>query len=182
MNAMNWREYFKLTLGYVGILLFIFFTIDIVHFKFFHPKIVLHAIVLDTILTMIFSVMVLKVTKIITFNAIFLTNACIIFSLLALLYNVLGPTMCDRSLSVFLLIKLKEAEEAHKIITVNDLVQITNEQYVRGSHMVEKRLIDHQSSGAIQVNNGIVTLTPSGELAADTFETLYWIQNIPKTF
>ncbi len=171
-----------LTTGYLIALLILFFIIDILHFHFFYPKIVLHAIALDTILAIILTGILLRCLPIFSFNSVLLTNASVIFVLLALLYNVLGPTMCDRSLSVFLLMQVKHADDANKKLTVNELVEITNADYVRGPHMVEKRLIDHEASGAIKVENGVVMLTPSGELAADTFEFLYWSLNIPEKF
>lgn len=178
-----WREYLTLTFGYVFILLIIFFIINIIHFRLFHPQIVLHAVALDTILAVIITGGLLKIVPAFSFHSVLLANACLIFFLLTGLYNVLGPTMCDRSLSVFLLMQIKQADNSGKIITVNNLIKKTDSEYIRGSHMVEKRLIEHQASGAIEINkDGMIKLTLSGELAVNTFEFLYWSLDIPQNF
>ncbi len=184
MNQISWREYLTLTLGYCFTLLIIFFIINLLHFKFLHPKIVLHGIFLDIILTMIITSFFIKFVfvRILPCNAVFLTNACLIFFLLSSLYNVLGPTMCDRSLSVFLLIKVKNSNDIGKTITKNELIQATNLQYIRGSYMVEKRLAEQQVTGVIEIKSGAVTLTPLGRLITSIYEFFYWALDIPKTF
>jgi hypothetical protein len=180
IEVLNWQKYWIWSLLYLFILIVVFLIINVLHFRLLPPSIVLHAMLIDITLTILFVGLLFKSIYFLTFNTFLLTNTGIIFILLAMLYSALGPTMSDRSLSVFLLIKVKEANEYHQSITVNDLVHLSNLQYVNGSAMVEKRLFEQEASGALKIKDGSVMLTSSGKHVAQLFEFFNWMLGIQK--
>ena len=181
-TVLTWRDYLTLTAGYVLVLTVAFLAVTILHFRLLHPVIVLHALLFDMVIAILLTGLFLKVCRRFPFHPVLLTNACLLFLLIASLFSILGPTMCDRSLSVFLLVKIKDAQTQHQTMTTQDLVQLSNTEYIQGSRMVEKRLSEHKASGAIQINDNVVTLTPAGDFIAGVFEFFYWLLDIPKTF
>lgn len=179
---LRWRDYIGVSVFYLVVLFVIFLAIDIFHFNYFRPHIVLHGMMMDMGFTILITVLLVRLLPALPFHAILLTNASIIFLFIASLYSVLGPVMCDRSLSVFILQKLEEASDAHKTLTVPELVALTQTHYIQGSHMVEKRLAEQQATGAINIQDDKITLTPGGILAAQIFEFFYKVYGIPKDF
>ena len=70
------------------------------------------------------------------------------------------PTVIDRSLSFYILEKLKQRGGG---IKESAFEQIFAKEYVKEHHLVDVRLTEQLQSGTISIENGCVKLTPKGE-------------------
>lgn len=181
MEMISVRRFLLINLSNLLLLSFIFLVIHLVHFNYFRPIIVLHAVALDSFFSVIATALILFFLR----NKggwLLFFNSALIFLLCTSLYNVLGPTMCDRSLSVFIILKVHEAEKSNQKLSPQELYNIVSKEYVRGNDMTDKRLFEQQASGAlIQTKDGL-SLTPGGRRTANFFNFIFWSLNMKKNF
>ncbi len=141
-------------------LIAIFLAIHILHFRIFKPEFVLKASIIDALLTVLtFCAILILFTKQDKF-VIFSSGICTLLFLA--IYSILIPTMVDRSISVYLLIYLNDAKN-------NELEVEELKKRLRNPQIIEKRLTEHQRSGAIEIKNNKIKITKKGKILANIF-------------
>jgi len=169
MNAENFIPFFTFFIA----LVVIYILIHLVHFRFFTPKLVLRASVMDSLLTILLSPLLYKICSIflLEISIIQVFIAVIIFFQLSVIYSILGPNMLDRSLSVPMIIILQkkgkiQEREFYKYKDINI------------ETLVKKRIEDCIKSGNLTKEGGDLRITKKGTFVANVFWLLSRILNI----
>jgi hypothetical protein len=181
MVGQSLKVYLKANLFYFAVVTIIYLVIQFLHFRIFTDSIVLYSLLADAIL----SILVCGLGLVLFYKQFETTtwiNAMIIFLLSSTLYATLGPTMCDRSLSTFLLLEVRDANERGEVLTSEKLVHLVDEKYVMKDHMVMKRLREYEKSGVVRTEQGAITMTPRGRFIAGIFDFFYKFLNLQRKF
>ena len=138
-----------------------FLIINFLHFQYITVSVILYACIWDALLA---SVIVFgayaylrRKAPVLLPTEFALTAAA--SNLLILLYSVMGPTVIDRSLSVYIVQKIDQrggevAEAAMPAIFV--------EEYMPEMRLVEVRMTEQLTSGTVVIEDGCVILTGKG--------------------
>jgi len=149
----------KILFQIISINIAIFAIVHFAHFRLFPPKIVFLAGLIDTIIAVITSSilasLIFKDLTLIVASGMFCVAAC-------MLYVTLVPTMVDRSITVYTLLSLRDAGP-------NGLSEKVISERLRGNRIIEKRFEELEATGAINNNNGQLTLTPRGYISSTVF-------------
>lgn len=137
----------------------IFLIVHFAHFRFFQPKIVFMAGLIDTMIavttTSILASLIFKDATLVVASGMLCASA-------SMLYVTLIPTMVDRSITVYTLLSLHDAGP-------DGLSEKSISEQLRGNRIIEKRFEDLEKTGAINNNNGQLTLTQRGYVSAMVF-------------
>lgn len=157
---------------------FAFLLINWIHFQTLSVAVILYACILDTILA---SALVLGAYRFFWWKRSVLlpTEAgltAIAANLLILLYAVMGPTVIDRSLSIYIVQKIdmrggRVAEAAMPDIFVKE--------YLPEFRLVDVRMTEQVQSGTVEIEDGCVVLTGKGR-ALSQFADFYRKNFLPK--
>lgn len=159
-------------------LLAAFLVVNQVHFRCFRVYVVLYACVLDASIALVavaaafwfFRRRTTQLTKLeIGLAAAFAYT-------LALLYAVMGPTVIDRSLSIYIVEKVYQrggevAEAAMPAIFIDE--------YMPEYRLVDVRMTEQLRSKTLTLDNGCLRLTPRGRFLAQ-FMLFYRREFLPK--
>ncbi len=147
----------------IGVL---FLVINWLHFQFLPVSVILYACILDTLAA---SAIVLGLYRFIWWKrtALVATEAgltVIAANLLVLLYAVMGPTVIDRSLSIYIVQKvdMRGGEVAEAAMPA-----IFTDEYMPEFRLVDVRLTEQVTSGTLVIENGCISITPKGKLLSD---------------
>ncbi len=152
-------KYALLGIAYVGI----FFSINIIHFHFFSPSVILYSLLFDIFLALIFLIIIILFlhSKEYLIRDILLTTFFLISVTLSLvLYAFVIPTAIDRSLSVYLLEKI---ETNNGSMTIAELDKIAREDYFDEMLVVDVRIDEQLATGSIEVIGDKVVITSKGK-------------------
>ena len=84
-------------------------------------------------------------------------------NLLILLYAVMGPTVIDRSLSVYIVQKI---DQRGGEVAESSMPAIFVEEYMPEMALVEVRMTEQLTSGTVVIKDGCIRLTGKGRLAS----------------
>jgi len=155
-----------------------FLVINFLHFQFLTVKVILYACILDAFLA---SVIVLLVYWFVwrPKSALLISEVVLVSiasNLLILLYAVMGPTVIDRSLSLYIVEKL---DQRGGQISEEAMADIFVREYLPEFRLVDVRLTEQVASGTAKIENGCVILTEKGrQLSA--FVSFYRRVFLPK--
>lgn len=137
-----------------------FIILHILHFRIFLPEIILKAAILDSIIApLIPSIAAVYLIR----NYYFIIfSSYLIITLCAILYSVLIPTMVDRSISVYMLIYLEEAQNNE--INFDEL-----RKKLQSNSILNQRFNEHNLEGTIEFKDDNVKLTKKGSMVAKIF-------------
>lgn len=131
------------------------------HVQYFKINVVFYAAIADGIIAAALSgvllLLVCSFSKLTRFEILLLIT---IWLLGGYSYAISVPTVIDRSLSFYILEKVKQRGGG---IRQDAFEYIFTQEYVKEHHLVDVRLTEQLASGTIVIENGCVKLTPKGE-------------------
>ena len=95
----------------------------------------------------------------------------------SLAFQVIVPVTIERSITVFLLYELRAQPES---LSREDLAIRFQEGYVKGRHMLQKRLAENSFSGNLDVRGDKVLLTRRGRAVVDFLSVTGRLFSVPK--
>ena len=148
-----------------GLTVVVFFVINLIHFNFIEVDVVFFACMIDLVLTLLIvtplAYWLLSKRKNLTRTEMSLTG--LLMSVTLVLYSVLGPTVIDRSLSFYLVEKLRLRGGE---IAYDAFPEIFVKEYVPEYRLMDVRLTEQFSSGFAERRGDCVVLTDKGRLLA----------------
>lgn len=143
----------------------VFFAVNLIHFNFFVVDVVFFACVLDLFITLLIVAplawWLLSRRKTLTPTEMTLTG--LLCTVTLVLYSVLGPTVIDRSLSFYLVEKLKQRGGE---IAYDAFPEIFIKEYMPEYRLMDVRLMEQFSSGFSELQGNCVVLTDKGRMVA----------------
>jgi hypothetical protein len=143
----------------------VFFAINLIHFNYFQVDVVFFSCLIDIALTGLIvgpaAYWVLSKRKTLTQTEMSLTGMLIALSLV--FYSVMGPTVIDRSLSFYLVEKLRLRGGE---IAYNAFPEIFVKEYIPEYRLMDVRLQEQFSSGFAEYRGDCVVLTDKGRFVA----------------
>ena len=138
-----------------------FLIVNYIHFQNFTVNVILYACMWDAVIAAIIVMgayiwLRLKSGPLLA-TEFALTGIASFF--LVLLYGVMGPTVVDRSLSIYLVQKVDQRGGA---VAESSMHDIFVKEYLPEFGVVDVRLTEQLTSGTIKVEDGCVILTPKG--------------------
>lgn len=148
-----------------------------VHVTYFKVNVVLYDAITDGVVASIVAVAILFLwQKFNIFNRFEKLQFAIIWLLAGYIFAISIPTVIDRSLSFYILEKLKQRGGQ---IQLERFEEVFTKEYVKEHRLVDIRLTEQQQSGTIKIENGCVTLTKRGEALA-VFSQFFRHNFLPK--
>ncbi|MDG1436745.1 MAG: hypothetical protein P8P83_03040 [Rickettsiaceae bacterium] len=155
MNT-NFSQFFCI----LAALVFVFSFVHIIHFRLFNTHIVLNAILVDIVLTCCIILLICIAKKT---DGFVIFSSTITFTLFAVIYAVLIPTMVDRSISVDLLTAL--AVEPSGTMSASQL-----EKAINMDDVLDKRFDEQVHTGLMSKTiDGRLKITNKGKFVASVF-------------
>lgn len=157
---------------------FAFLAVNFVHFQFFPVSVILWACVLDLALVLLFLVPagVVFARGRVSLTGAEATLAVLLSCVTVILYAVMGPTVIDRSLSIYIVQKIDQRGGA---ISMNSVPDLFVEEYMPEFRLVDVRLTEQLTSGTAREEAGCLILTPKGKLLSD-FAAFYRRNFLPR--
>jgi hypothetical protein len=160
----------KLILILIVILFYITLLIifNIFHNLYFNVNVVFYSSLADTLFCLVFVYLLLNFKKF--QNQLLGTERSLILViciLLGYIYSLSIPTVIDRSLSLYLLEKIKQQEGQINYESLNDVI---SKDYLKEYKIVDVRITEQLESGTIILKDGCVLLTDKGYYIAITSE------------
>ena len=153
------------------------FIVYFLHVQYFHVDVVFYSAIFDAALTGFLIYLVFECSNIfVVFNTFEKTQLVVICLLLGYSLAISVPTVIDRSLSFYILEKIKQRGGG---IQQSKFEEIFAKEYVKEHRLVDVRLTEQQQSGTIEIENGCVKLTKRGE-AIVTFSRFFRQNMLPK--
>lgn len=166
-ERMRWFEIASVVLGTAAT----FGVINVIHFQYFEIEVILYACLLDALLAcavFFFAYQLIWRGRSTISNAEKALSLTTSFLMLTV-YSVMGPTVVDRSLSLYIVEKLNSRGGE---IALDSLPDIFIYEYMPEYRLMDVRLTEQVASGTAVIENGCVRLTPRGRLVA-TLSNLY---------
>lgn len=146
---------------FLAIQLVAFLAVNMVHFNFFRVSVILYACIIDIILASALTVLAWKlvVERWFMLDPVELSLSAIIGVLALLVYSIMGPTVIDRSLSLYIVEKLDHrggefSEEAFP--------EMLNREFMQEYSVADVRLTEQVTSGTAVIEDGCIRLTGKG--------------------
>lgn len=155
-----------------------FLTINLIHFNFFVVKVVFYACLVDLVITLVLvgPVAYWVLTRRANLNPTEITLAGMLASLALIFYSIIGPTVIDRSLSFYLVEKLRQRGGE---IAYDAFPEIFVKEYLPEYRLMDVRLTEQLDSGFVVRDGECVVLTPKGRMIAG-FMDFYRRNFLPK--
>lgn len=140
-----------------------FFVINYLHFQYITVSVILYACIWDAIIATVLVVSLYvyfrKGSTPLLVTEIALT--ALASNLFILLYSVMGPTVIDRSLSLYIVNKI---DHRGGQVSEASMDEIFVEEYLPEFRLVDVRMTEQVTSGTVRIENGCVFLTPKGKM------------------
>ncbi len=147
------------------------------HVKYLHVDVVFYSVIFDSLLSGLLVMLIIKYgSNFIIFNNFEKIQLIIICLLLGYSIAISIPTVIDRSLSFYILEKIKQRGGG---IQQSRFEEIFTKEYVKEHRLVDVRLTEQQKSGTVKIENGCVKLTSRGEAIA-AFSRFFRQNMLPK--
>lgn len=157
----KWIEITAIVAG----LVITFLAVNLIHFQFFRVYVVLYSCLLDALIA---SLIVLPAYGFLRYAKGGLattefTLAALVGNLAIVVYAIMGPTVIDRSLSIYIVEKLAN-RGGH--ISEAALHDVFVKEYMPEYRLLDVRLTEQISSGTAVIKDGCISLTPRGAFIA----------------
>jgi hypothetical protein len=156
----------------------VFVALNVAHFWFLPVTVVLYATLFDAVMAAALVAALalgLRRRQLSVAPAEVTLTLCVGF-LIAVIYSIMVPALIDRSLSIYMLEKLRQYGGGLQQEIIEDVLR---RDYFEERDVVNARLTEQLKSGTIRVENGCILLTPRGELVV-TLSQLYRNALLPK--
>ncbi|MFN3609360.1 MAG: hypothetical protein ACK4Y9_09880 [Hyphomonas sp.] len=155
-----------------------FLLVNYLHFQYVPVSVILYACILDLLIANILILVPYcyfrrRSPKL---PATELTLTAAASNLLILLYAVMGPTVIDRSLSIYIVQKIDQRGGEVQESAMGD---IFIEEYMPEMRLIDVRLTEQVTSGTVIAEEGCLILTPKGK-ALSTFAEFYRATFLPQ--
>lgn len=149
----------------------IFLLVNFLHFKYVPVAVILYACIWDLLITniIVLGPYIYIRRRVPRIQGTELALTAIASNLLVLLYAVMGPTVIDRSLSIYIVQKIDQRGGEVKEAAMGE---IFIQEYMPEMRLVDVRLTEQIVSGTVTANDGCLVLTPKGE-ALSSFVEFY---------
>lgn len=142
-----------------------FLVINFVHFQTFEVSVILYACTLDAVIA---SIVVLPLfwvfrRKRSVLSVTEFAQAAVIGNLLIAVYAIMGPTVIDRSLSIYIVEKLNSRGGE---ISYASFGQVIDREFMAEYHVADVRLTEQIASGTAKIEDGCIVLTERGRFVA----------------
>ena len=155
-----------------------FLIVNYAHFQLITVNVIMYACVIDaivsTILVICFYMLIRRKNSPLLMTEFSLV--VIASNLLIILYGVMGPTVIDRSLSLYIVNKIDQRGGQVSEASLPDLFV---KEYLPEFRLVEVRMTEQVTSGTVTIENGCVMLTPRGRRLS-RFVNFYRKSFLPK--
>ena len=159
----------------IGVL---FLLINFLHFQFLPVRVILWACIIDLLFTLIllapFWIFFLRSKSASSTEEQVLSAA--LASVTVILYAVMGPTVIDRSLSIYIVQKIDQRGGS---IHIDAVPEIFTEEYLPEFRLVDVRLTEQLRSGTARLEGNCLVLTKRGKVLAD-FAAFYRRSFLPQ--
>ncbi len=148
-------------------MLVVFFVVNIIHFRFFEVSVILYSCIVDIIIAAVIVVPIAYwyyKNKRQTLNSIEFSMAFLLASSALTLYAVMGPTVIDRSLSIYIVEKLNQRGGD---VAFDAFEDIFVKEYMPEYSLVDVRLTEQFASGTVRRDGECVVLTERGKSLAN---------------
>lgn len=164
--------------GIVLICIALFAIVNTVHSQFFPVHVILYDALIDVVIAMAISAVAILLWqwRNSPLSRIEKSQAIVIAGLICTLYAFVGPTIIDRSLSVYILEKLDQRGGG---IRYDALPRVFINEYIPEYRLMDIRVTEQLNSGTIGLRGGCIYLTPFGHLVVD-FTKIYRAHILPK--
>lgn len=146
-----------------------FLVINLIHFMYFEVKVILFACVLDILIAILVSApsTYYLMVKRGLLNRTEHTLSTFLFASMLFSYSVMGPTVIDRSLSIYIVEKI---DQRGGEVALDAFEELFVNEYVPEYRLVDVRLTEQFSSGTIKLDGECAVLTKRGKTLADTMK------------
>lgn len=143
-----------------------FLIVNWMHFQWFRVSVILYACIIDAVIA---SAIFLGVYWFLRFRrgGLMISEfvlAAATANLLVLVYAIMGPTVIDRSFSLYIVQKLHSRDGHIAQAAMNDVVI---KEYMPEFRLIDVRLTEQVTSGTAVIENGCIILTPRGKFLAE---------------
>lgn len=141
----------------------VFLAVNYLHFEYLPVRVLLYACILDAIVA---SAIVAVPAFYLARKTIDRTDAALAFALgnaLVMIYAIMGPTVIDRSLSLYIVENVEQHGGAVRESAMRDIVV---QEYLPEFHVVDVRITEQLRSGTLTLDHGCLRLTPRGHAIA----------------
>lgn len=162
----------------IGIIyIIIFLILNYIHFRFFVVSVILYASILDAILASFIVILGIYLYKDkLKCMATEVVLILLVSNLCATIYAIMGPTVIDRSLSLYIVQKLDQRGGEIALSSMEELIIL---EYMDEFRLVDVRLTEQLRSGTAIIVGNCVVLTPRGELISN-FVAFYRENFLPR--
>ena len=156
----------------------VFLLVNFLHFQYVPVSVILYACIWDLVIA---NILVLAPYWYIRRRAprlpvTELTLTAIASNLLILLYAVMGPTVIDRSLSIYIVQKIDQRGGEVQEAAMGD---IFIQEYMPEMRLIDVRLTEQVTSGTVLAEGDCLILTPKGK-ALSNFAAFYRATFLPQ--
>lgn len=157
----------------------LFLIVNYLHFQFLEVRVILYSCILDLVLATLiwfggYLALRRPAARRVTGMELFL--AVLVVNLAGVIYSIMGPTVIDRSLSLYIVEKLQQRGGE---ISEDAFADIFIKEYLPEFRLVDVRLTEQVTSGTVVIKDGCVRLTRKGEAIAG-FTRFYRRHFLPK--
>lgn len=142
-----------------------FLLVNYLHFTLFEVHVILYACVVDLLiaLALVLAAHAALRRRSWESHGVELTLSAIVATLATLLYSVLGPTVIDRSLSLYIIEKIDQRGGA---VAEAAIPAIFVQEYMPEYRLVDVRLTEQLRSRTLTLDHGCLRLTARGRMLA----------------
>lgn len=158
---------------------FSFLIINLLHFNFFVVSVILYACLLDAFLAfslVLALIIALRLPARLGLNWFEMQLTMLVGLLCIIIYSILGPTVIDRSLSLYIVQKIDQ-RGGH--VAEGALEDIFTKEYLPEFRLMDVRVTEQITSGTVERQGNCLVLTSRGEQLS-SFVALYRSVFLPK--
>jgi hypothetical protein len=146
-----------------------FLIVNWIHFRWFEVSVILYACVVDLVVAcaLLLPIHIYLCRARWRERGVELSLCAVIGALGVLLYSVMGPTVIDRSLSIYIVEKVDQRGGA---VAEAAIPAIFVEEYMPEFRLVDVRLTEQLHSGTLTLDGGCLHLTARGRFLADVMK------------
>lgn len=178
ISAAPKKKLFELA-AFIGLFLAIFFAVNYAHFQLLEVRVILYACLVDLVVATLVTGALWAFARRRSLRAttrLELALAWAIAFQAGLVYAIMGPTVIDRSLSLYIVEKLQQRGGA---IAERAFPEVFVKEYMPEFRLVDVRLTEQLASGTVTIADGCVRLTAKGAMIAD-FTSVYRRHLLPR--
>jgi hypothetical protein len=140
-----------------------FLVVNYLHFEFLPVRVILYACILDSVIAsaLVGGAVYIFARK--ALDRIDTTLAFVLANALVAIYAIMGPTVIDRSLSLYI---VEDVEQHGGTVSQAAMHDIFVREYLPEFRVVDLRITEQLQSGTLRLDHGCLRITPRGQALA----------------